>query len=373
MPASPWSTTSGGEPCSGLRRAARRRSSSSLVPADQRGRHGALVSRSGERDVGELASRPDAELAVDPRERCLDGVLGEEERCGNLLVRVALGDKLETIRRSASVSSPRDGARPPMRASSARVCSAHRGAPSASKRASASSRVSAGGGALLRAALGAAEREQGPGVLEGVDGAGMLGERLLEARERSLGVASRREHERTAARENGERRRPIEHDARGSSRERTASASSSSPAATSASSRSPRSILMAGSSTKSPKRSFARLRCGRADAASPRESSMKPRIHWQNDTTTVIPSDSARAATSSARARASSVRPRYAVMTTAGISLFGAMRPSWAKSSRRTISVADRLVPVPRPPFQKRQVPEGDRLLPGLVPRPHAS
>ena len=45
------------------------------------------------------------------------------------------------IRRSASVSSPREGARPPMRASSARVCSAQSGAPRRSKRARASSRV----------------------------------------------------------------------------------------------------------------------------------------------------------------------------------------------------------------------------------------
>ena len=39
----------------------------------------------------------------------------------------------------------------------------------------------------------------------------MLGERPLEARERSLEVASRREHERAAAREDRERRRPVEH------------------------------------------------------------------------------------------------------------------------------------------------------------------
>ena len=43
--------------------------------------------------VRELGAGADAELAVDARQRGLDGVLGEEEGGGDLAVRVAFGDE----------------------------------------------------------------------------------------------------------------------------------------------------------------------------------------------------------------------------------------------------------------------------------------
>ena len=93
-----------------------------------------------------------------------------------------------------------------MRASSARVCSAQSGAPSASKRASASSKRRSGGAALLRPPLRPAEGEQRPRVVKRIRAASVLGERALEARERALEIAARREQEPAAPRE--DRKRP---------------------------------------------------------------------------------------------------------------------------------------------------------------------
>ena len=86
------------------------------------------------------------------------------------------------IRRSASVSSPFDGARPPMRVSSTRVCSAQSGAPRRSKRASALSSV-VRAGAPLGPPLGPSERKERPRMVKRIGASRMLGKRALEAPE----------------------------------------------------------------------------------------------------------------------------------------------------------------------------------------------
>ena len=114
------------------------------------------------------------------------------------------------IRRSASVSSSPDGVRPPIRASSARACSAQSGAPSRSKRVERVLERRAGGAALLRAPLRSSEREQRARVVERVGAAGVFGERALEARERAVEIATRRQQEPAAAREDRQRPGPVE-------------------------------------------------------------------------------------------------------------------------------------------------------------------
>ena len=89
----------------------------------------------------ELGARAHAELRVDVRQVARDGALAEEERRGDLAVRLPLRDEHRDpalgLRQAVL-----DGVRPPIRPSSARALSAQSGAPSASKPASAASIVS---------------------------------------------------------------------------------------------------------------------------------------------------------------------------------------------------------------------------------------
>ena len=114
------------------------------------------------------------------------------------------------MRRSASVSSPRDGARPPMRASSPRVCAAQSGAPSGLEARQVRPRASRGRGPLLGSALGPAEGEQRARVVERIDAPCVLGERPIEGDERTVEVSAGREQQPATAGEDRERPGPVE-------------------------------------------------------------------------------------------------------------------------------------------------------------------
>ena len=228
------------------------------------------------RAVRELGAGADAELAVDAGERGLDGVLGEEEG-GRDLRFVCPSATSSAMRRSASVSSSRDGARPPMRASSARVCSAQSGRAEGLEARERVLEGGAGGGALLRASLRPAEREQRAGAVERVDVAVVLGERALEAREGAVEVAARGEQQAAATGEDRERPGPVE---RGRTRlplgedrrpPRRARRSRSAPRAGR-----PARRACPGSSMNVLRSSYDRRRCSSAAAGSPSESSTKP-------------------------------------------------------------------------------------------------
>ena len=114
------------------------------------------------------------------------------------------------IRRSASVSSPREGAAPAdARQLGARLLGPERRAEPLEARERVLERR-ARGAALLRAPLRSAEREQRARVVERIGAPGMLGERVLEAREGTLEIAPRREQQPSTPCEDRERPGPVE-------------------------------------------------------------------------------------------------------------------------------------------------------------------
>ena len=152
----------------------------------------------------------DAELPEDVREVSFDRAVGQEERRGDLPVRLALGDEGAT-RSSAGVSAPGVAARPLIRFSSARARSAHSAAPIASKISSARLERFARLAPSLRAPLRRAERQQGPPVIEGKSYLRMQLESLVEGSERTVEIAVLAGEEPTTARAVGESRDASEH------------------------------------------------------------------------------------------------------------------------------------------------------------------
>ena len=153
----------------------------------------------------ELRAGADAELAIDTRQRCLHGVLGEEEGCRNLAVGAALGDESRDPLLGLCQLAARGRTAADARQLGARLLGPERRAEPLE----ACERVlerRAGGAALLRAPLRPAEGEQRPRVVERIRAASVLGERALEARERALEIAARGEQEPAAPRE--DRKRP---------------------------------------------------------------------------------------------------------------------------------------------------------------------
>ena len=82
---------------------------------------------------GQLRAGADAQLAVDPLEICFHGMDADEQGVGRLSVGAPAATSSATLA-SVGVRVPtEEAARPPIRASSARVRSAHSAAPSRSK------------------------------------------------------------------------------------------------------------------------------------------------------------------------------------------------------------------------------------------------
>ena len=319
----------------------------------------------------ELGAGADAELPIDPRQRRLDGVLGEEEGGRDFPVRLPLGDELaRSVARPPSARRAR--ARPPMRASSARVCSAHSGAPSRSKRAERVLEGRPGGAALLRPPLRSPEREQRPRVVERIRAAA----RARRARARSSRTR-RRDHpaRRAAARGSGpgspaprpgRARRRVAPRWRGPRPPRRARRRRSAPRAGR-----PARGAAPGSSMKSLRSSYERRRYSSAAAASPSESSTKPSTQPWPDCAMRIPSASARAIARCALARASSIRPRCAAMIAAGNSSGGRRRGRAAiEEVQRVGGVPRRPPPSSLPATREAQEPERIRLAVGVVPCP---
>jgi hypothetical protein len=156
----------------------------------------------------ELRAGANFELPVDARQSRLDRPHGEEERSCNLTVRVTFADE----RGDAALGLGQVvGARATADARELGACLL--GPQRDAESLEASERVferGAGGAAFLGASLGLAEREQGAGMLEGIDCSGVLGERSLEAREGAFEVASCGELEAATAAENRERPGPIQ-------------------------------------------------------------------------------------------------------------------------------------------------------------------
>ena len=138
----------------------------------------------------ELGAGAHAELAIDPCQRRLDGVLREEQGRRDLAVRAAFGDERgdpslglrQLARRGRAAADPRQlGAR--LLGPERRAEPLEGGERLAERRAR--------GPALLRAPLRSAEGEQRARAVKRVGRARVLGERALEAREGAVEIPPR--------------------------------------------------------------------------------------------------------------------------------------------------------------------------------------
>ena len=313
---------------------------------------------------GQLGARSGRRASVDARE-ALDGVLGEEERGGDLAVRAALGDERRDPALGLGQLAARGRAAADARQLGARLLGPERRAE-ALERGERLLEGGAGGAAPLRAPLRPAEREQRARVLERIRAAGMLGERALEAREGAVEIAARREQQPATAGEDRQRPGPVERVARapatsrGSRRPRRARRPRSAPRAGR-----PARGACAGSSMKALRSSYERRRYASAAAASPSESSTKPSTQPWPDCAIRIPSASARA-TAPCALRARVVDPALVSGDDGSGKLVVRRQAAELRQQvQRVGRISVGLVPVPRPPLEEAQLPQRF----GLVPR----
>jgi hypothetical protein len=124
--------------------------------------------------VRELGAGADAELAVDARQRRLDGVHGEEEGISHLAIRAALGYEVRDSALGFGQLVPRRRAASDARELGARLVGPER-CTEAFEACKGVLERCPGGAAPFRATLGSPEREQGARVLERIRALAVFG------------------------------------------------------------------------------------------------------------------------------------------------------------------------------------------------------
>ena len=267
---------------------------------------------------------------------------------------------------------PRDGARPPMRASSARVCSAQSGAPRRSKpREGVPERRACGGRASSHDA--ASSRERAASVHGGTDpwreharrAPGRTARTTLRDRPARRAAAPRQRARIASAQARSSAL------ARSSQRREDAVASSSSPTAISASSRSPSSMRWRGLEHEGVPDARTRASGARARRRHPRATrSIKPSTQLEPDWEMRIPMSSPPAISRVPQRARRRSGPWCAAITATGEEIGRHHAPELGSDLERFRRVPLGLLPVPGPPLEQPEPPGRRGLAVGVAARP---